>query len=190
MPARRQWRRRWRRRLGALGTIAGVNEITSSSSLSSTRVTLQFDLGKNIDSAAREVQSCDQRSTGNLAEQPAWQPGLPKANPADSPVMVLIVDLEVADPLDRCTTRHPPVAQRISQIEGVGNVNVGGGSLPAVRVALDLPTVSATGVSLEEVRGAIANNNVNRPKGGSKWATGGGRLAPMIRQRRNICRWW
>ena len=149
----------------ALGTIAGVNEITSSSSLSSTRVTLQFDLGKNIDSAAREVQAAINAARVTLPSSLLGNPVYRKANPADSPVMILSLTSKSLTRGQMYDAASTVLAQRISQIEGVGNVNVGGGALPAVRVALDLPTVAATGVSLEEVRGAIANNNVNRPKG-------------------------
>ncbi|HOB00967.1 MAG TPA: multidrug efflux RND transporter permease subunit [Casimicrobium huifangae] len=149
----------------ALGTIAGVNEITSSSSLSSTRVTLQFDLGKNIDSAAREVQAAINAARVTLPSSLPGNPVYRKANPADSPVMILSLTSKSLTRGQMYDAASTVLAQRISQIEGVGNVNVGGGALPAVRVALDLPTVAATGVSLEEVRGAIANNNVNRPKG-------------------------
>jgi len=149
----------------ALGTIAGVNEITSSSSLSSTRVTLQFDLGKNIDSAAREVQAAINAARVTLPSSLPGNPVYRKANPADSPVMILSLTSKSLTRGQMYDAASTVLAQRISQIEGVGNVNVGGGALPAVRVALDLSTVAATGVSLEEVRGAIANNNVNRPKG-------------------------
>ncbi len=149
----------------ALGTIAGVNEITSSSSLSSTRVTLQFDLGKNIDSAAREVQAAINAARVTLPSSLPGNPVYRKANPADSPVMILSLTSKSLTRGQMYDAASTVLAQRISQIEGVGNVNVGGGALPAVRVALDLPTVAATGVSLEDVRGAIANNNVNRPKG-------------------------
>jgi len=149
----------------ALGTIAGVNEITSSSSLSSTRVTLQFDLGKNIDSAAREVQAAINAARVTLPSSLPGNPVYRKANPADSPVMILSLTSKSLTRGQMYDAASTVLAQRISQIEGVGNVNVGGGALPAVRVALDLPTVAATGVALEDVRTSIANNNVNRPKG-------------------------
>ena len=149
----------------ALGTIAGVNEITSSSSLSSTRVTLQFDLGKNIDSAAREVQAAINAARVTLPSSLPGNPVYRKVNPADSPVMILSLTSRSLTRGQMYDAASTVLAQRISQIEGVGNVNVGGGALPAVRVALDLPSIAATGVALEDVRNAIANNNVNRPKG-------------------------
>ncbi|MEO7252604.1 MAG: multidrug efflux RND transporter permease subunit [Casimicrobium sp.] len=149
----------------ALGTIAGVNEITSSSSLSSTRVTLQFDLGKNIDSAAREVQAAINAARSTLPSSLPGNPVYRKVNPADSPVMILSLTSQSLTRGQMYDSASTVLAQRISQIEGVGNVNVGGGALPAVRVALDLPAVAAAGVALEDVRTAIANNNVNRPKG-------------------------
>ena len=149
----------------ALGTIAGVNEITSSSSLSSTRVTLQFDLGKNIDSAAREVQAAINAARVTLPSSLPGNPVYRKVNPADSPVMILSLTSQSLTRGQMYDAASTVLAQRISQIEGVGNVNVGGGALPAVRVALDLPSIAATGVALEDVRNAIANNNVNRPKG-------------------------
>ncbi len=149
----------------ALGTIAGVNEITSSSSLSSTRVTLQFDMGKNIDSAAREVQAAINAARVTLPSSLPGNPVYRKVNPADSPVMILSLASQSLTRGQMYDAASTELAQRISQIEGVGNVNVGGGALPAVRVALDLPSVAAAGIALEDVRTAIANNNVNRPKG-------------------------
>ena len=148
-----------------LGTISGVNEITSTSSLSSTRVTLQFDLDKDIDQAAREVQAGINAARALLPSSLPNNPTYRKVNPAASPIMIVSLTSETLSRGQMYDAAATVLSQRISQIEGVGQVNVGGGALPAVRVAVDLPALAATGVSLEDVRGAIVGANANRPKG-------------------------
>ncbi len=149
----------------ALGTIAGVTELTSSSSLGSTRITLQFDLSKNIDSAAREVQAAINAARVLLPSSLPNNPSYRKVNPADSPVMIIALTSPTMTRGQMYDAASTLLAQRISQVEGVGQVNIGGGALPAVRIAVDLPALNKRGVSLEQVRTAITNANVNRPKG-------------------------
>ncbi len=149
----------------ALGVIAGVTEITSSSSLGSTRVTLQFDLSRDIDGAARDVQAALNAARPLL---PSGMPGNPtyrKVNPAEAPVMIMAltsVTLSRAQMYDAASTI---LAQKIAQIEGVGEVRIGGASLPAVRIELEPKKLNAMGLGPEDVRQAIVTTNVNRPKG-------------------------
>ena len=149
----------------ALGSIAGVNEITSSSSLGNTSVVLQFDLSRNIDDAAKDVQAAINASRGQLPSGMTGNPSLRKVNPNDSPVMVLSL---TSNTLSRAQVYDEAVSvlgQKLSQINGVGQVSVGGSSLPAVRVELNPQALAQTGISPETVRTAIATTNVNRPKG-------------------------
>ena len=148
-----------------LGVIAGVTEITSSSSLGNTRVTLQFDLSRNIDGAARDVQA------GLNAARTLLPTGLPsnptyrKVNPADAPIMILSLTSASMSRAQMYDAASTILAQKISQLEGIGQVTVGGASLPAVRVELDPPTLNQLGISAENVRAAIVATNANRPKG-------------------------
>jgi multidrug efflux pump len=149
----------------ALGRIAGVTEMTSSSSLGSTRVTLQFELSRDINGAAREVQAAIQAARSQLPSSLPNNPTYRKVNPADAPVMILAMTSDVYTRGQMYDIASTVLAQRISQVAGVGQVTVGGGSLPAVRVELNPTVLNKLGVSFEEVRGAIQANNVNRPKG-------------------------
>ena len=149
----------------ALGRIAGVSELTSSSSLGSTRITLQFELNRNIDGAARDVQAALNAAQALL---PTGMPGKPtwrKVNPADAPILILAMTSETRTPGELYDIASTVVAQKLAQVEGVGQVNVGGASLPAVRVELDPVALAHAGLSPEQVRTAIASANVNRPKG-------------------------
>ncbi len=148
-----------------LGRIAGVNEITSSSSQGSTRVSLQFDLDRSIHKAANEVQAAINAARAQL---PSGMPGNPtyrKANPADPPIIVLTLVSDTLPKAQLYDAASTIVAQRLSQIRGVGQVNIGGGSLPAVRVEVNPRALSAMGVGLADVRTALTTANVNRPKG-------------------------
>ncbi|MBS0567707.1 MAG: multidrug efflux RND transporter permease subunit [Proteobacteria bacterium] len=148
-----------------LGRIAGVTEMTSSSSTGSTRVVLQFDLSRDIDGAAREVQAAISAARAQLPSGMPSNPTYRKVNPADQPIMVLAMTsdtLPIGKIYDAASTI---VAQKISQVGGVGQANVGGGSLPAVRVDLNLNALNKLGVSMDTVRNALANANANRPKG-------------------------
>ena len=149
----------------ALGRIAGVSEITSESSLGSTRVTLQFDLGKNIDSAAREVQAAINASRAMLPSSLPGNPTYRKVNPADTPIMILSLTSDTLSQGQMYDTAATVLAQRLAQVEGVGQVSIGGGALPAVRVELQLPQLAQLGLGLEDVRQTLVNANPNRPKG-------------------------
>ncbi|CAN5866427.1 efflux RND transporter permease subunit [soil metagenome] len=148
-----------------LGTIAGVNEMTSSSSTGSTRVTLQFDLNRNIDGAAREVQAAINASRVDLPATLRSNPTYRKANPAAAPVIILALTSKTKTPGQIYDSVSNIVSQRLSQVEGVGDVEIGGGSLPAVRVELLPFALNRYGIGTEDVRAAIQASNANRPKG-------------------------
>jgi multidrug efflux pump len=149
----------------ALGRIAGVTEMTSSSSLGSARVTLQFDLSKDINSAAREVQAAIQAARSELPSSLPNNPTYRKVNPADAPIMILAMTSERFTRGQLYDIASTNLAQRISQVAGVGQVTVGGGSLPAVRVELNPTVLNRLGIDFSEVRTAITSTNANRPKG-------------------------
>jgi len=148
-----------------LGRIAGVNEITSSSSLGSTRITLQFDLSRNINDAATEVQSAINAARSQLPTGMPNNPTYRKVNPADAPIMVLTLTSDTMSRGQMYDAASTIVAQKLSQVRGVGQVTVGGSSLPAVRAELNPTALNAYGISLAEVRAALATTNANRPKG-------------------------
>ncbi|WP_295541930.1 efflux RND transporter permease subunit [uncultured Pseudacidovorax sp.] len=148
-----------------LGVIPGVNELTSTSSVGSTRITLQFDLDRNIDEAAREVQAAINAARVDLPATLRSNPTYRKANPAAAPVMILALTSKTRTPGQIYDTVSNIVSQRLSQVEGVGDVEIGGGSLPAVRVELEPFSLNNMGISTEDVRAAIQANNANRPKG-------------------------
>ncbi|MGI4731019.1 MAG: efflux RND transporter permease subunit [Janthinobacterium lividum] len=148
-----------------LSSIAGVTEMTSSSSLGSTRITLQFDISKNIDGAAREVQAAINASRIDLPATLKQNPTYRKVNPANQPVVTLALtsDTKTAGQIYDAVSNI--VQQRMLQIPGVGDVEVGGGSLPAVRVDVNPYRLSSYGIAMEDVRAAIEAANANRPKG-------------------------
>ena len=148
-----------------LGVIPGVNELTSNSSTGSTRVTLQFDLSRNIDSAAREVQAAINAARADLPSTLRSNPTYRKANPTAAPVVILALTSKTRTPGQIYDAVSNIVSQRLSQVDGVGDVEIGGGSLPAVRVELDPFPLNRMGISTEDVRAAIQANNANRPKG-------------------------
>ena len=149
----------------SLGRIAGISEMTSSSSLGSTGVTLQFNLDRDIDGAARDVQAAINAARAllptALPSNPTWR----KVNPADAPIMVFAMTSSTRSRGEIYDIASTVVAQKLAQVAGVGQVNVGGGSLPAVRVELDPLALARAGLSPEQVRIAIASANVDRPKG-------------------------
>ncbi len=149
----------------ALGTIAGVTEMTSSNALGSTRVVLQFDLSRDIDGAARDVQAAINASMGMLPSSLPRNPTYRKVNPADQPIMVLSLTSEQYGRAQLYDVASTLLAQRISQVRGVGNVDIGGGAAPAVRVRLRIPEMNRAGLSLEAVRTAIAAANTHAPLG-------------------------
>ena len=155
-----------------LGVIAGVNEMTSRSSSGSTRVSLQFDLSRNIDSAAREVQAAINAARADLPSSLRSNPTYRKANPAASPVIILALTSRTKTPGQIYDAVSNVVSQRLAQVDGVGDVEIGGGSLPAVRVELLPFALQRLGISGEDVRAAIQAHNANRPKGAIE---GGGR---------------
>ena len=149
----------------ALGRIAGISEMTSSSSLGSTRVTIQFDLSKDINNAAREVQAALNAARPLLPSGMAGNPTYRKVNPADAPIMILSLTSKSLSRGQMYDAASTILAQKISQLPGIGQVRVGGAALPAVRIKLDLAQLNSMGLSLEQVRQAIASGNVNAPKG-------------------------
>ncbi len=149
----------------ALGSIAGVNEITSSSSLGSTRVTLQFDLSRDIDGAARDVQASINAARALLPSGLPSNPTYRKVNPADAPVMIVALTSDTLTRGQMYDAASTVLAQRLSQVEGIGQVTIGGGALPAVRIELDPNKLAANGIALENVRATIVASNANRPKG-------------------------
>ncbi|WP_369605929.1 multidrug efflux RND transporter permease subunit MdtC [Serratia marcescens] len=149
----------------ALGRIAGVNEMTSMSSLGSTRVILQFDLSRDINGAARDVQAAINAAQSLLPTGMPSRPSYRKVNPSDAPIMILTLTSNTYSQGQLYDFASTQLAQKISQTEGVGDVSVGGSSLPAVRVELNPSALFNQGVSLDAVRQAISNANVRRPQG-------------------------
>ena len=149
----------------ALGRIAGVTEMTSSSSLGSTRVVLQFDLNREIDGAARDVQAAINAARGTLPTSLPDNPTYRKVNPADAPIMIIGLTSDTYTQGQMYDAASTIIAQKLSQVSGVGQVTVGGGALPAVRIELDPEAVSKYGIAFSDVRAAINATNVNRPKG-------------------------
>jgi multidrug efflux pump len=150
----------------ALGTIAGVSELSSNSSQGSARINVMFDLGKDINVAAREVQAAINASRSLL---PSGLPGMPqyrKINPSQAPIMILALTSKTRTPSEMYDVASTVLAQKVAQVTGVGDVTVGGGSLPAVRVELQPYALMQYGIALEDVRRAISGANLLRPKGG------------------------
>ncbi|MDB5742007.1 MAG: acriflavin resistance protein, partial [Polaromonas sp.] len=148
-----------------LGVIAGVNEMTSNSGTGSTRISLQFDLNRKIDSAAREVQAAINASRADLPATLRSNPTYRKANPASSPVIILALTSRTRSPGQIYDEVSNLIQQKIAQVPGVGDVELGGGSLPAVRVELLPFALNRYGVSMEDVRAALQASNANRPRG-------------------------
>ncbi|HEX9773874.1 MAG TPA: efflux RND transporter permease subunit, partial [Steroidobacteraceae bacterium] len=148
-----------------LGRIAGVTEITSSSALGSTRIVLQFDLSRNINDAAVEVQAAINAARGQLPSGMPNNPTYRKVNPADAPIMILAITSDAMTQGQMYDAASTIVAQKLAQVKGIGQVNVGGSSLPAVRVELNPRALSSQGIGLDQVRAALGAANSNRPKG-------------------------
>jgi len=147
------------------GRIAGVNQMTSSSSLGSASVALQFDINRNIDAAARDVQASINAARSQLPSYLPQNPGYRKANPAEAPILILTLTSDVVPKRQIYDMADSILSQKISQIQGVGQTFVGGSSSPAVRVELNPMQLGANGVGLDAVRVALAGANANRPKG-------------------------
>ncbi|HET7803783.1 MAG TPA: efflux RND transporter permease subunit [Pseudolabrys sp.] len=148
-----------------LGEISGVTELTSVSSLGTSRITIQFDLNRSIDGAARDVQAA---LNAALADLPGDLPTLPtfrKANPSAAPILILALTSKTLQPSAIYDAADSVIAQRLSQVDGVADVTVAGSEQPAIRVSVDPARLSAMGLSLEDVRTAISNSNAAGPLG-------------------------
>jgi multidrug efflux pump len=148
-----------------LGRIAGVTEMTSSSSLGSTSITLQFDLDRDIDGAARDVQAAINAARSQLPTNLPNNPTYRKVNPADAPILILALTSDTLTTGQMYDAASTILQQKLSQVQGIGQVIVGGSSLPAVRVELNPTALNKYGIGLEEVRTALSTTNANRPKG-------------------------
>ncbi|MBI3866208.1 MAG: multidrug efflux RND transporter permease subunit [Planctomycetia bacterium] len=147
------------------GRIAGITEMSSASYMGSTSITMQFDLDRNIDAAARDVQAAINAARGQLPANLPNNPSYRKVNPADSPIMMLALTSETYGRARMYDAAATILQQRLSQVPGVGQVYVGGGAAPAVRIEINPTILNHLGVGLEDVRRALAAANANRPKG-------------------------
>jgi len=147
------------------GHIAGLTEMTSTSGLGTTGVTLQFDLNRNIDAAARDVEAAINAARGQLPSNLPSNPTYRKVNPADAPIAIIALTSDSIDRGQMYDAASSILAQKLSQIQGVGQVVVGGGALPAVRVELNPLQLHAYGISLEQIRTVLQAANANQPKG-------------------------
>jgi multidrug efflux pump len=147
------------------GRIAGVTEMTSSSFLGTTSITLQFDLNRNIDGAARDVEASINAARSYLPANLPANPTYRKVNPADAPIMILGLTSKVYDRGPMYDAASTIVEQRLSQIQGVGQVSVGGSSLPAVRVELNPTQLNSYGLGLQDVNAMLSRQNANLAKG-------------------------
>jgi len=148
-----------------LGHIAGVNEMTSSSTLGSSSITLQFDLNRDINGAARDVQAAINAARANLPANLPSNPTYRKVNPADAPILILALTSDIYDRGQLYDAASTIIQQKLLQIEGVGSVNVGGGALPAVRVDVNPTLLNSFGLSLTDVSAMLAQQNANLAKG-------------------------
>ncbi len=147
------------------GRIAGINQMTSVSQLGSTGITLQFDLGRNIDAAGRDVQAAINAARSQLPTNLPGNPTYRKVNPADAPIMILGLTSDIITLPQIYDAADSILSQKLAQIEGVGQVFVGGGAQPAVRAELNPTLLNKLGVGLDTVRTALGNANANAPKG-------------------------
>src|SRR5690242_19806875 len=147
------------------GRFAGVNQMTSTSQLGSTGITLQFDLSRNIDAAARDVQAAINAALGQLPANLPTRPNWRKVNPADAPIMILSLTSESITKPRMYDVADSVLAQKLSQVPGIGQVFVGGGAKPAVRAEVNPTLLNKLGVGVEQVRAALGAANANRPKG-------------------------
>ena len=148
-----------------LGEIAGVTEITSVSSLGNTSITVQFDLGRGIDRAARDVQAALNAALSDLPSDLPALPSLRKFNPAASPILILALTSKTMSPSALYDVADTVVAQRLSQVDGVGDVTASGAEQPAIRVRVNPIALASMGLSMEQVRTAIVNANAAGPTG-------------------------
>jgi len=148
-----------------LGQIADVTEMTSSSSTGATHITLQFGLDRDIDGAARDVEAAINAARADLPTALRSNPTYRKVNPADAPVLILALTSHTLTPGQLFDAASTILQQKLSQVRGVGQVTIGGSSLPAVRVELNPPALFKYGIGLEDVRAALSSANANTPKG-------------------------
>ncbi|WP_430911255.1 efflux RND transporter permease subunit [Methylobacterium sp. sgz302541] len=148
-----------------LGIIADVNEMTSTSSTGSVRIVLLFGLNRDIDGAARDVQAAINAARADLPTALRQNPTYRKFNPSDAPILILGLTSDTLSPGQLYDSAATVVQQKLSQLSGVGNVDIGGSSLPAVRVELDPTALFHYGIGLEGIRAALASANANSPKG-------------------------
>ena len=148
-----------------LGTIAGVTEMTSQSAVGSSRVVLQFELSRDIDGAARDVEAAIQGARVDLPTSLRSNPTYRKINPADAPVLILALTSDTLTGGQIYDSASTIMQQKLLQVQGVGDVTIGGGSLPAVRVELNPRALFQYGIGLEDVRAALSAANANSPKG-------------------------
>jgi multidrug efflux pump len=158
----------------ALGRIAGITEMTSSSSLGATQITLQFDLDRDINGAARDVQAAINAAASLLPDNMPSRPSYRRDNPSDAPILILALTSETLDRGQLYDVASTILAQKIAQVPGIGQVQLGGAALPAVRVELNPNALTKYGVGLEDVRNAITQTNTTQPKGvmengGQRW---------------------
>jgi hydrophobe/amphiphile efflux-1 (HAE1) family protein len=148
-----------------LGRIAGLSEMTSQSSIGSASITLQFDLDRDVDGAARDVQAAINASSTDLPTNLPLRPNYRKVNPADSPILILSLTSEALPLAQVYEAANTVLAQKIARVDGVGQVFVAGAQQPAVRVQVDPNAAAAANLTLEDVRLAIAGNNAHQAKG-------------------------
>jgi multidrug efflux pump len=156
------------------GRIAGVSEITSQSSLGTTNVTVQFDMDRDIEGAARDIQAAINAAGGDLPANLPSRPNYRKANPSDAPILIISLRSKSLPLPSVFEAANTVLAQKLAQVPGVGQVGVGGGVQPAVRVQVDPAALAGLGIGLEDVRTALANATSNQPKGGvgaAQWQT-------------------
>src|ERR1700729_2444161 len=149
-----------------LGQIADVSEMTSLSALGSARINLQFSIGRDINGAARDVQAAINAARADLPSSLRSNPTYRKFNPASAPVLIYTLTSDTLSPAELYDAASTVLAQKLSQVEGVGEVAVSGGSLPAVRVELAPQALYKYGIGLEDIRAALASTNAHSPKGG------------------------
>jgi multidrug efflux pump len=149
----------------SFGRIAGVTEMTAQSTLGQTSVTLQFDLGRNVDAAARDVEAAINAARSNLPADLPSNPTYRKVNPADSPIMIVALTSDTMSAPDLYDVASTVLSQRLAQIEGVGQVFVGGSSNPAVRIDVNPTQLNSYGIQLDNVRMAIQSQTANLAKG-------------------------
>ena len=147
------------------GRIAGITEMSSSSYLGNTSIALQFDLNRNIDGAARDVQAAINAARSYLPANLPSNPTYQKVNPADSPIVVIVLTSNIYDRGRLYDAASTIMQQKLSQIAGVGQVNLGGSSLPAVRVDINPTQLNSYGLGLQDVKNMLSQQNANEPKG-------------------------